>query len=190
MYFYLYTIIDVWSRKIVGWSIENSENYEHSEHLFKRVMKAHDLKKVFLHSDNGNPMKAGTMLMTLYKLGIIPSFSRPRVSNDNAYIESFFKTLKYMKSYPKYFETIIDAQYWVADFLDWYNDRHLHSSIAYVTPNQKHSGEAESIIAARNEVKRIAYEANESAGLQNGRDNQSSNCAVNPSLETLELEAS
>ena len=191
MYFYLYTIIDVWSRKIVGWSIENSENYEQSEHLFKRVMKAHDLKKVFLHSDNGNPMKAGTMLMTLYKLGIIPSFSRPRVSNDNAYIESFFKTLKYMKSYPKYFETLSDAQYWVADFLDWYNDRHLHSSIAYVTPNQKHSGEAESIIAARNEVKRIAYEAKRIRWSSKMAEIISPQTVLlNPSLETLELEAS
>ncbi len=191
MYFYLYTIIDVWSRKIVGWSIENSENYEHSERLFKRVMKSHELKKVFLHSDNGNPMKAGTMLMTLYKLGIIPSFSRPRVSNDNAYIESFFKTLKYMKSYPKYFETIIDAQYWVADFLDWYNDRHLHSSIAYVTPNQKQSGEAESIIAARNEVKRIAYEAKRIRWSSKMAEIISPQTVLlNPSLETLELEAS
>lgn len=123
IYFYLYTIIDVWSRKIVGWSIEASKNYEYSEPLFKRVMKTYSLKKVFLHSDNGNPMKAGTMLMTLYKLGIIDSFSRPRVSNDNAYIESFFKTLKYMISYPQFFTTIDDAKYWVADFLDWYNDR-------------------------------------------------------------------
>ncbi len=148
IYFYLYTIIDVWSRKIVGWSIEDSEHYEHSERLFTRVMKSYGLKNVFLHSDNGNPMKAGTMLRTLYKLGIIPSFSRPRVSNDNAYIESFFKTLKYRKSYPQFFETIEVAQYWVADFLDWYNDRHLHSSIGYVTPIQKHSGLADQIIAA------------------------------------------
>ncbi|GAB1431631.1 hypothetical protein MASR2M29_02560 [Spirochaetota bacterium] len=120
-------------------------------------MKDHGLQNVYLHSDNGNPMKAGTMLMTLYKLGIIPSFSRPRVSNDNAFIESFFKTLKYKKMYPKYFNSIEDAKYWVADFLDWYNDRHLHSSIAYVTPNQKHSGKADMIIASRNEVKRKAY---------------------------------
>ena len=191
IYFYLYTIIDVWSRKIVGWSIEDSENYEHSERLFKRVMKTYGLKKVFLHSDNGNPMKAGTMLMTLYKLGIIPSFSRPRVSNDNAYIESFFKTLKYMKSYPQFFATIDDAKYWVADFLDWYNDRHLHSSIAFVTPSQKHSGLADLIIAARNEVKRKAFEEKRIRWSSKMAEIVSPQIVLlNPSLETLELEAS
>lgn len=191
IYFYLYTIIDVWSRKIVGWSIEESENFEYSERLFKRVMKAYGLNKVYLHSDNGNPMKAGTMLMTLYKLGIIPSFSRPRVSNDNAYIESFFKTLKYMKSYPKFFETIMDAEYWVADFLDWYNERHLHSSIGYVTPNQKHSGQADKIITERNEVKRKAFAAKRIRWSQDMAELISPHEVVlNPSLETLELEAS
>lgn len=191
IYYFMYTIIDVWSRKIVGWTIEDSESYVLAENLFKRVMKQNKLKKVFLHSDNGNPMKAGTMLMTLYKLGIVPSFSRPRVSNDNAFIESFFRTLKYMKSYPTYFESISDAQYWCADFIDWYNNRHLHSSISYVTPNQKHTGEADIIIAARNEVKRLAYEAK--------RNRWSGSLALiynpqtvilNPSLVTLELEAS
>ncbi len=121
-------------------------------------MTRYGLTRVYLHADNGNPMKAGTMIMTLYKLGIVPSYSRPRVSNDNAFIESFFKTLKYMRSYPQFFSTIDDARCWVADFLDWYNDKHLHSSIGYVTPNQKHSGEASKIIDARNEVKLRAYE--------------------------------
>lgn len=96
-----------------------------------------------------------------------------------------------MKSYPQFFTTIDDAKYWVADFLDWYNDRHLHSSIAFVTPNQKHFGLADQIIAARNEVKRKAFEEK--------RIRWSSKMAkivspqvvlLNPSLETLELEAS
>lgn len=190
IYYFLYTIIDIWSKRIVGWHVDIRESYEISEQLFTQVMKQNNLKGVFLHSDNGNPMKAGTILMTLYKLGIIPSYSRPRVSNDNAYIESFFKTLKYMRSYPKCFETMEDAKYWVADFIDWYNNRHLHSSIGYVTPNQKHTGEAIEIIANRNEVKRAAYEKN--------KLRWSGKCStlttptevvLNPSLETLEARA-
>lgn len=190
IYFFMYTIIDIWSKKIVGWHVDISESYLISEQLFQRVMKQHNLSEVFLHSDNGNPMKAGTMLMTLYKLGIVPSYSRPRVSNDNAFIESFFKTLKYMKSYPKCFNSIQDAQYWIVDFLAWYNDRHLHSSIGYVTPNQKHTGQANKIIADRNTVKRQAYMANKIrwsgpvAEIPNPQV-----IVLNPSLITLQAEA-
>ena len=187
----MYTIIDVWSRKIVGWTIEDSESYVLAERLFKCIMKTNRLKNIFLYSDNGNPMKSGTMLMTLYKLGIVPSFSCPRISNDNTFIESFFRTLKYMKSYPTHLESMTDAQYWCADFIDWYNNRHLHSSISYVTPNQKHAGEANKIIAARNEVKKLAYEAKRNRW--SGRFAPISNpqtVILNPSLITLELEAS
>jgi len=159
-YFYLYTVIDIWSKLIVGWQIETVENANTAQQMFTRIMKQRNLSGVYLHSDNGNAMKAGTMLMTLYKLGIIPSRSRPRVSNDNPYIESFFRTLKYMKSYPQYFDSIENARYWTADFIDWYNTRHLHTSIGYVTPAQKHAGEADAIISARNEVKKMAYDKN------------------------------
>ena len=158
MYFYLYTIIDIWSRKIVGWTISDIESYTVSEQLFKFTMNRLELKSVRLHSDNGNPMKAGTMLATLYKLGIVPSFSRPRVSNDNAFIESFFHTLKYMQDYPKYFSSIEHANTWACEFINWYNTKHLHSAIGYVTPEQRHTGESVGIIRHRNEVKKIAYE--------------------------------
>jgi hypothetical protein len=102
------------------------------------------------------------MLATLYKPGIIPSFSRPRQSNDNAYIESFFHTLKYRKDYPKYFDSIGQADNWAADFIYWYNTEHLHSAIGYVTPEQRYTGEAASIIAKRNMVKKAAFEAKRS----------------------------
>jgi len=187
IYYYLYTIIDIWSRKIVGWHVDDRESYEVAEQLFKNLMAKYGLTNVYLHADNGNPMKAGTMLMTLYKLGIVPSYSRPRVSNDNAFIESFFKTLKYMRSYPKFFSSIEDARCWVADFLDWYNDKHLHASIGYVTPNQKHSGMASQIIDARNKVKQLAYEANKhrwSSALASLPDPQV--VVLNPSLERLD----
>jgi len=153
-------------------------------------MKQNNLREVFLHSDNGNPMKAGTMLMTLYKLGIVPSYSRPCVSNDNAFIESFFRTLKYMKSYPKCFTLIQDAQYWIVDFLAWYNDRHLHSSIGYVTPNQKHTGQADRIIADRNTVKQQAYMANKIRWSRPFAEIPNPQVIVlNPSLITLKAEA-
>lgn len=191
IYYYLYTIIDVWSKKIVGWQVADIESYTISEQLFTRMMVRYKLSSVYLHSDNGNPMKSGTILMTLYKLGIVPSFSRPRVSNDNAFIESFFKTLKYMKAYPKSFLSMNEAQFWVADFIDWYNEHHMHSAIGYVTPVQKHSGIASAIIAARNDVKQKAYESN--------RHRWSGMCAtlpdpqvviLNPSLERIEACAS
>lgn len=187
MYHYLYTVIDVWSKKIVGWHISEVESYIVSEKLFKNLMLKYNLTNVYLHSDNGNPMKAGTMLATLYKLGIVPSFSRPRVSNDNAFIESFFKTLKYMKAYPKYFASLYDAQSWVADFINWYNEQHLHSSIGYVTPAQKHAGKATAIIAARNEIKRRAFEANPQRWSRDcSKLPDPQRVVVNPSLETLQ----
>lgn len=191
IYFFLYTVIDVWSKKIVGWKVATKESYEISEDLFQYLMKKYQLKNVYLHSDNGNPMKAGTMIMTLYKLGIIPSYSRPRVSNDNPFIESFFRSLKYMKSYPKYFESINKANDWVANFMSWYNERHLHSSIGYVTPEQKHAGKADAIIEKRNVVKRQAYLrlkcrwSKPVAQLPNPKT-----VILNPSLERLEAKAS
>ena len=162
IYYYLYTIIDIWSRKIVGWCISDIESYTVSERLFTVTMSRLNLKSVRLHSDNGNPMKAGTMLATLYKLGIVPSFSRPRVSNDNAYIESFFHTLKYMKDYPRHFNSIHQANNWTMNFINWYNTEHLHSAIGYVTPQQSYSGEAVKIIEHRNAVKEAAVKSRKS----------------------------
>lgn len=159
-YHYLYSIIDVWSRKLVGWVVSDSESADVAKRLFHELVTTLDIQSpLYLHSDNGNAMKAETLLSTLYRLGVIPSRSRPRVSNDNAFIESFFKTLKYAPSYPGFFKSIEHAREWVATFVTWYNTRHLHSGIGYVTPEQKHSLVADQIIAYRNEVKRMAYRA-------------------------------
>ena len=157
-YFYLYSVIDVWSRKLVGWTISDSESADVSKELFQRLIPTLKIQApLYLHSDNGNAMKAETLLSTLYRLGVIPSRSRPRVSDDNAFIESFFKTLKYAPGYPGYFKSIEQAWTWVEAFVTWYNTKHLHSGIAYVTPDQKHSLLADQIIAQRNEVKQRAY---------------------------------
>jgi len=158
IFLYAYLIIDVWSRKIVGWSIEAEESETLAVRLFQSLVHRLDLKGARLHSDNGNPMKGATMLMTLYRLGVIPSFSRPRVHDDNPYSESLFKTLKYTAGYPKYFKDLKHAREWMASFVDWYNTKHLHSAIGFVTPQQRHDGTARTILKARNETLASAYQ--------------------------------
>ena len=115
-----------------------------------------DLRGWILHSDNGGPMKGATMLATMQRLGIVPSFSRPRVSDDNAYAEALFRTLKYCPEYPgRGFATVDAARAWVVRFVAWYNERHHHSAIGFVTPSQRHAGEDLAILARRREL----YEA-------------------------------
>jgi putative transposase len=157
-YFYLYMHIDIFSRKVVGWQVNEIESAELAADLFSELCKnerviPHSLK---LHSDNGAPMKGATMLATLQYLGVVPSFSRPSVSDDNPYSESLFKTMKYRPGYPENpFESIQAAQEWVADFVHWYNEEHLHSGINFVTPASRHNGEDEEILVKRKAV----YEA-------------------------------
>lgn len=152
MFYYAYVIEDIFSRMIVGWEISTEESAEIAAALFARICLGRGLSGIKLHSDNGNPMKGATMLALLYRLSIMPSFSRPRVSNDNPYIESFFKTVKYTAGYPKCFGDIGHARSWFADFVDWYNTKHRHSAIGFVTPAQRHDGSAGGVYAARNET--------------------------------------
>ncbi len=127
-----------------------------------------------LHSDNGSPMKGATMLATLYKLGITPSNSRPRVSNDNPYSESLFRTLKYRPNYqPKGFATLEDAREWCSLFVKWYRFENHHSGIKFVTPAERHDGKSKAILQHRHEV----YEAAKTAHPErwNGRDTRNWN---------------
>lgn len=155
MFFYLYMVIDVWSRKIITARVHESESMELSARLIRQSCMAYGIQPdtLVLHSDNGGPMKGITMLATLQQLGVMPSFSRPGVSDDNPYSESLFRTMKYRPGYPvKPFESLEHAQKWVDDFTAWYNTEHLHSAIRYVTPDDRHYGRQEAILAARNEV--------------------------------------
>ena len=155
LFFYLYMIIDVWSRKIIAAQVFDKESMDHSSMLLAHGCMVHGVQpeQLVLHSDNGAPMKGATMLATLHKLGVIPSFSRPSVSNDNAYSESLFRTMKYRPEYPsKPFDNIEQAQSWVDGFVFWYNTQHLHSSIRYVTPDDRHFGREEHILANRRKV--------------------------------------
>lgn len=156
-WFYLYLMLDVYSRKIVGHEVYDSETGElASEFIEKAYWREHlasRKKPLVLHSDNGSPMKAATFLEKLYDLGITPSKSRPRVSNDNAYSESLFKTLKFRPGFPvNGFRTIQEARNWVLAFVRWYNTEHRHSALNYVTPQQRHDGVADQILAQRKQV--------------------------------------
>ena len=157
IFLYAYLVMDVWSRKIVGWSVEREESEQLAVELFRSLVRRQNLSGVHLHADNGNPMKGATMLMTLYNLGVIPSFSRPRVSDDNPYSESLFKTLKYTAGYPKHFRDLSHAREWMAAFVNWYNTEHLHSGIGYITPQQRHEGTDAAILDARNRTLEEAY---------------------------------
>jgi putative transposase len=142
-FFYLYLVLDIFSRKIVGWQVHSEELSALAADLMTDICLREKVKRhqVTLHSDNGSPMKGATMLATLQELGVMPSFSRPSVSNDNPYSESIFRTLKYRPEYPeKAFKDIDDARKWVSEFEKWYNDEHRHSGIKFVTPSQRHQG--------------------------------------------------
>jgi putative transposase len=151
----LYMIEDVFSRAITAWEIHESESAEHASELIEKACWKHKIRKgqLVLHSDNGSPMKGSTMLSKLQTLGIIPSFSRPSVSDDNPYCESLFRTLKYCPAYPaKPFSGLEQARQWVHRFVSWYNTTHRHSSIGFVTPAQRHKGIDKEILQARHDL--------------------------------------
>ncbi|WP_373463346.1 IS3 family transposase [Herbivorax sp. ANBcel31] len=155
LYYKLYMIVDIYSRKIVGWEVWHDENGELASQLVERTVTSEKVrnKPLILHSDNGPPMKSFTLKSKLESLGIIKSYSRPRVSNDNPYSESLFRTCKYRPNYPrKGFETIDEAREWVNNFVDWYNNEHYHSSLKFTTPNSVHTGQVNEILKKRKKV--------------------------------------
>ena len=160
LYFYLYLIMDVYSRKIVGWSIHEEQNSDYSSKVMAQACQDEHItpQQLVLHSDNGAPMKGATMLAMLEKLGVIPSFSRPSVSDDNPYSEALFRTLKYHPSFllTERFANLQEARAWTETFVVWYNDRHIHSGLKFVTPNQRHAGDDQAILAHRKQVYQTA----------------------------------
>ncbi len=162
-YFYLYMMVDIYSRMIIGWHVEACESGEHAAALIEAACLSQSVSKwqITLHSDNGGPMKGSTMLSKLQWLGVVPSFSRPSVSDDNPFSESLFKTLKYRPSYPNgAFGSIDEAREWVRRFVDWYNTEHLHSGIRFVTPKSRHEGADAEILKNRHSVYQNAKLAN------------------------------
>lgn len=163
IFYYLYLVVDIYSRKIVGWEVHEKENGELAAELMQQcVLSEHCFHKpLVLHADNGSPMKSSTLQVKLVELGITPSHSRPRVSNDNAYVESLFRTLKYCPQWPSQgYSSLVQARDWVNAFAEWYNNQHRHSRIRFVTPMQRHCGEDKQILAKRQKVYETARQAN------------------------------
>ena len=155
MFFYLYLIVDLYSRKVVAWSVHDEESAELASALACEACHLEGVApgEVVLHSDNGASMKGATMLATLYALGVVASFSRPSVSDDNPFSEALFRTLKYRPEYPdRAFESLAEARAWVERFVRWYNAEHCHSSLKFVTPNQRHLGHDGELLARRHDV--------------------------------------
>ena len=164
-WFYLYLILDLYSRKIVGFEVHETDCAEHAAHLARRTALTEDVHampaKPVLHGDNGATVKATTVLAMLHWLGIEPSYSRPRVSDDNPYAEALFRTAKYRPEFPvKGFPGLRAARGWAAHFAHWYNDEHRHSGIKYVTPAQRHAGQDNPLLAARHELYQKARRSN------------------------------
>lgn len=160
-FYRLYLIEDIFSRKIVGWEVHENESAEHASVLIRKACLAEGIHEegLVLHADNGGPMKGATMLATLQQLGVVPSFSRPSVSDDNPYSESLFRTLKYTPMYPnKPFESLELARRWVHGFVQWYNHEHRHCAIRYVTPQQRHHGMDRAVLKQRDAVYAAARE--------------------------------
>lgn len=162
-YLHLYLVMDVWSRRIVGWRLAERESAATAAELVTQACRDGnvDPRGLVLHSDNGKPMRGSTMISTLQWLGVVPSFSRPHVSDDNPYSEALFRTLKHTPAYPSLpFADIASAQRWVARFVAWYNGEHRHSAIRYVTPDERHFGREHGILAQRHELYERARSSN------------------------------
>jgi hypothetical protein len=164
-WFYFYLILDLYSRKIVGFEVHDTDSAEHAAHLARRTALAEGVHAMpvrpVLHGDNGATLKATTVLAMLHWLGIEPSYSRPRVSDDNAFAEALFRTAKYRPEFPiKGFVDLDSARQWAVRFVHWYNQEHRHSGIRYVTPAQRHAGQDGPVLAARQAVYQDARQRN------------------------------
>src|SRR4051812_32697025 len=164
-WFYFYLILDLYSRKIVGFEVHDTDSAEHAAHLARRTALAEGVHakpvRPVLHGDNGATLKATTVLAMMHWLGITASYSRPRVSDDNAFIESLFRTAKYRPQFPTSgFASLEDARHWASQFVAWYNHDHRHSGIRYVSPAQRHAGADRDILARRHTLYLNARKAN------------------------------
>jgi putative transposase len=154
-HWYLYLIMDVYSRKIAAWEVHEVESGEHAKDLVQRALLREGCinKPPVLHSDNGAPMTSYTLKARLSELGMLMSYSRPRVSNDNPYSEALFKTTKYCPEWPSQgFESLQAARQWMMTFEQGYNEKHLHSGINFVTPASRHRGEDSAILKNRERI--------------------------------------
>lgn len=163
MFYYLYMMVDVFSRKITGWEVHETECSTLASALLQYAVLAEGCAASLtcLHADNGAIQKSSTLRAKMKWLGIEPSYSRPRVSNDNAISEALFRTTKYRPDFPhEGFASLDAARQWCARFVQWYNEEHKHSALKFVTPGQRHRGEDVQILAQREELYRASKAAN------------------------------
>jgi hypothetical protein len=159
IFWLLYMVVDVWSRKVVAARVHANESDELASVLIEEACRREGVARgqLVIHSDNGPAMKGKTVLAMMQDLGVVPSFSRPRVSDDNPFSEALFRTMKYRPGYPDQpFPSLEAAQAWVDDFVRWYNHDHQHSGIRFVTPAQRHDGHEHAILANRARVYAVA----------------------------------
>ena len=161
-YFYLYVIIDIFSRRVVGWCVADRESATLFKALFDDAVAKHPAPpgQLTLHADRGGPMRAKATALLLADLGVTKSHSRPHTSNDNPFSESHFKTMKYQPQFPQRFGCIQDAKAFCRSFFDWYNQEHHHAGIGLMTPDQVHYGQADAVHAARQSTLDGAFDRN------------------------------
>ena len=161
-YFYLYVILDIFSRRVVGWCVADAETATLFGPLFNDAVAKHNVPpgQLTLHADRGGPMKAKATALLLADLGVTRSHNRPHTSNDNPFSESHFKTLKYQPRFPQSFGCIQDARGFCRAFFDWYNRDHHHAGIGLMTPDQVHYGQTDAIHAARQVTLATAFGEN------------------------------
>lgn len=159
-YFYLYVILDIFSRYVVGWMIALQEAAHLAEELIDETYRKQSIQpgQLTLHADRGNPMTSKPLAFLLADLGVTKSHSRPYISNDNPFSEAQFKTTKYYPTYPERFGSLLDARVWGQDFFHWYDFEHHHSGIALLTPADVHYGRAAEVLQLRQVVLQQAYQ--------------------------------
>ena len=191
-FYYLYMMLDIFSRKITAWEVYEIECGTYAAQLLQRGVLAEGCASTLqcLHADNGAIQKSSTLRAKMEKLGIDASYSRPRVSNDNAMSESLFRTAKYRPDFPcEGFESLDHARQWCALFVRWYNEEHKHSSIKFVTPSERHRGDDVQLLAKRDELYRGAKAANPSRWSGNTRNwERADTVTLNPDKIAEKLE--
>jgi len=160
-YFYLYVILDVFSRLVVGWMVASRESAALAKKLVAETYSKQGIVpgQISLHADRGSSMKSKALALLLSDLGVTKTHSRPHVSNDNPFSESQFKTLKYRPTFPERFGSLEDARAFCRVFFDWYNTEHRHSGIAFMTPADVHYGRTVQILQARSAALAAAFES-------------------------------
>ncbi len=159
-FYYLYVVIDLYSRLVVGWLLADQECEQLARRLLEQSYRKHDVApgKLTVHADRGAPMKSKSVKQLLADLEVATSYSRPRVSNDNPYSEAGFKTMKYSPDFPERFGSFEEAKEFCRRYFDWYNQEHRHTGIALLTPAQVHYGQAQAVLAKRQETLDAAFE--------------------------------